>query len=302
MGVVSSFARYPVGTAQFDAAVGRWIKDWAVHWRDMGLSPNQVGILIVDEPSTSAECRTIKDWAEAIHAAEPAVLVWQDQVISDPIDPRTRKVIPLVEQMHNQASILCPNRVTFLQDKTCRDIYRQQHSAGKPLHFYSCLGQCRWLDPYSYYRLQAWTCWAEGATGTFYWSFRDNGRVTNDGEPASSWNEYLGKGNYSPLYLDDATVTGSKQMEAIREGIEDYEYLSMLQSRIADLRTTGNPQLAAAQTLLTQAAARVLDVPGSWFWPDARFAWGNHLDRGSADQVRIEVLNMLEALTGNGQP
>jgi len=306
MSVTSSFGGHAVGTAQFDAGVAQWLADWSAHWQSLGLSPNQIRLLIEDEPKTVGDCETVKGWARAIRKAfrpdEPRVLVWEDQVLLEPIDPATNQPSQAVLQLFDLCDILTPNRVTFLAWEPWRSIHRQQRDAGKPMHFYSCLGASHWLDPYSYGRLQAWSCWSEGATAMFYWSFRDNGRTTDDSEPASSWNEYHAKWSYTPLYLDATTVTSSKHMEAIREGVEDYEYLVMLKQRLAELKSAGNPppMTAAAEALLSGAAGRVLEEPGDWFWPDAKFAWTKQADRQTADEVRIEILDMLETLRPPG--
>ena len=62
--------------------------------------------------------------------------------------------------------ILCPNRpMWFREGPDFASFYRDQQSRGRTLQFYSCSGPARLLDPYSYYRLQAWHCWKIGATG-----------------------------------------------------------------------------------------------------------------------------------------
>src|SRR5207249_4491781 len=84
-----------------------------------------------------------------------------------------------------------------------------------------------WLtDPYSYQRLQGWMCAAMGAASGFFWSFSDDAGN-------HSWNEYgTAKTLYSPFFLAADQVTTSKHAEAIREGVEDFEYLAMLRRRL----------------------------------------------------------------------
>ncbi len=296
----ATFDGYPAGSPQFDAAIGQWIRDWADHWQSLGMDPNQIALLIADEPDEPKEYERITAWGSAIRAAGTGAQVWQTQILPSPYVPNSDPphLQQHVQDIFDVVDVLCPNRVTFMTTPAWRAVHRQQRDAGKPLHFYSCLGPSQWLDPYSYHRLQAWTCWAEGATAMFYWSFRDNGHVTGDSEAASSWNEYLAKWNYSPLFLDDTTVTAGKHMEAIREGVEDYEYLLMLSNQIATLKADGNPppEVAEAEILLNAATNRVLEAPGDWFWPEQKFAWTRQIDRRTADQVRIEILDMLEIL------
>ena len=103
---------------------------------------------------------------------------------------RTRQAAPA--ELFELFDILCPNRPMWLSHQKAFDaFYGKQAEAGKTLQLYSCSGPARLLDPYSYYRLQAWQCWKIGGTGTFFWALGDNQRE-------SSWNEYLvGSGPYT---------------------------------------------------------------------------------------------------------
>jgi hypothetical protein len=294
LGVGKTFGGYALGTTGFNQAVGQWVSAHAAHWRAMGLNPNQIALLLLDEPFKAEQSARIAAWGKAIRAAEPEVLLWEDPIYDNPADPTGTLQ---AQTMFQVCDVLCLHWPDFIErDETYRNVYRQQRDAGRTLNFYSACGPARWYDPYSYYRLQAWTCWQEGATAMFYWAFGDNGG-------ASSWNEYLSAGNYTPLYLDDTTVTAGKQMEAIREGVEDYEYLAMLKKRIGELEATGNPPAAVAEarTLLSEAAGRVLNAPDAdrLFWAEE---WSRQKDRGVADQVRIEILDMLEALSVEAVP
>jgi hypothetical protein len=101
-------------------------------------------------------------------------------------------------------------------------------------------------------------------------------------------------GPYTPLFLDDSSVVAGKQMEAIRESIEDYEYFVMLRRAINRAKAAGKagPPTAAAETLLTNGVQQVLAAPGAdkLFWRDPK-------DRGLADRLRVEVLRKLTALS-----
>jgi len=88
-------------------------------------------------------------------------------------------------------------------------------------------------------------------------------------------------------------VTAAKYMEAIREGVQDYEYLTMLQARVAELaeRGVGAAKLAAARELLATGPDRVMAMEQG-----ANYRWDEEKDRSVADQVRIEVLEALTEL------
>jgi hypothetical protein len=165
--------------------------------------------------------------------------------------------------------------------------YRDQRARGRTLQFYSCSGPAKLLDPYSYYRLQAWHVWQVGGTGSFFWAFGDN-------SGASSWSEYLAKaGPFTPLFLDDTSVTAGKQMEAIRESAEDYEYLVMLQRAVEKARQAGRSDdtIGQAERVLATAAKTVLSADGA-----AQLRWHEPKDRTGADRMRVKILEALTAL------
>ncbi len=281
----AGFAKARLGTSEFDRRVGTWITAWVDHLQAKGVRPSQLALLIHDEPHEGTDLSALLCWARAIKKAQPEVILWLDPTYRDP-----GKAPP---ELFEVCDVLCPNRPMWLaQGKLLEDFYLDLQRRGKTLHSYSCSGPARLLDPYSYYRLQAWHCWRYGGRGSFFWAFGDN-------SGASSWNEYLAKaGPYTPLFLDQTTVTPGKHMEAIRESVEDYETLRMLQRAVEAARADGKtgPSLSSAERLLATAGADVLDARGA-----ARLQWHDPKDRSRADLVRVKVLDALAALRGPEQ-
>jgi len=83
-------------------------------------------------------------------------------------------------------------------------------------------------------------------------------------------------------------------MEAIREGIEDYEYLRMLRDRIAEVERKGVKSKAvnSAKKLVDTAGDRVT----SCMLKPEMIYWGRAKDRSIADAVRLDVLETLVEL------
>jgi len=82
-------------------------------------------------------------------------------------------------------------------------------------------------------------------------------------------------------------------MEAVREGVQDYEYLVMLQDAVGKARAAGNasPAASAAAKLLAEACDRVLAEA------DGRnYRWDVARDRTVVDTVRLEILDALGSL------
>ncbi len=279
--VTERFAGFAMGTPPFQKAVAAWITWWAGQLAKWSIKPEQLGLLLVDEPNVPAGDKLIVEYGKVIREAQPRVVIFEDPIWPDP-----RKADP---EMFAVSTTLCPAMPMWISEgKPFADFYLRQRDAGKELWFYSCSSPGRLLDPYAYERMQNWFCWKFGAKGSCFWAFSDSAG-------ASSWNEYASRGGaYTPMFLDATTVTHGKHMEAIREGMEDYEYLRMLRDRVAELRKQGTrgEALAAADALLSSAADRVT----ACMEQAEDINWKEPKDRSIADQVRVEVLNALLAL------
>jgi len=278
--VRDSIAGTKMGDPLFAVQVGNWIRFWVAFLRERGIEPDRLVLLLLDEPRNPEHDRIIIAWAHAVKAAAPGVVLWEDPVYKDPA-----KVTP---EMLSAVDVLCPNRVKLLEvGAPLAALYREQQAQGRRLELYSCSGPARLLDPYAYHRLQAWHCFAVGAEATHFWAFGDTGG-------ADSWNEYLSvRHSYTPLFLGPNSVTAGRHMEALRESVEDYEYLVMLRERIAQLQkiNRAHPRLPAARHLLANAPGRVLHGAAA-----SQMRWQQTRDRSVADTVRIEIGDMLESL------
>jgi hypothetical protein len=281
--LTEKFGGLEIGTPPFKKAVAQWINWWVAQLAKWNIQPDQLGLLLVDEPREAAQDAVIIEYAKVIREAQPKVIIF-----NDPIWVVPQKATP---EMFELSTVLCPNLPMWESSRATSfaDFYVKQRDAGRELWFYSCSGPGKLLDPYAYHRMQHWFCWKYDAKGSGFWAFGDS-------NGASSWYEYGSSvGAYTPLFLDNETVTGGKHMEAIREGMEDYEYLRMLRDRIAELEKKGvqNDAVTAAKTLLATAADRVtscMEPHGTSLWKDAK-------DRSIADQVRVEVLDALLSLS-----
>ena len=270
-----------MGAPEFDGKVREWISFWANHAKKRGLKPEQLVILLVDEPAEDHRDNIILAWAKVIRAANTGVTLFEDVCHSDPLKPN--------QEMIKFCHVLCPNRPRFLSSAPgYRDYFARRKAEGTELAFYSCNIGARLADPYSYFRLQAWTAWQYGAKGSFFWAFSDSGG-------GSSWNEYAMAHStcYTPLFLEPTAVTTGKHMEAIRESAEDYEYFVMLRDRIAAVENAGRKGAAVerAKRLLASAPDRVLNAPDA-----DKLMWAEPKDRALADKVRVEILEALSAL------
>lgn len=82
-------------------------------------------------------------------------------------------------------------------------------------------------------------------------------------------------------------MTSSVPMEAIREGVEDFEYLSMLKDAVAG--APDGPWKTEASLLLEEGPERVLkDAPDSAQWQEGPHA-------AEPDHWRAKILGLLES-------
>ena len=275
----------PLGTARFNRMVGAWITAWVEHMAGQDIEPSRLSLLIVDEPGKGEQTKRIVAYARAIKAAQPDVVIWLDPRYKDPAaeDPELWKL----------CDVLCPNTyVTARCPEPERQFYLDQRAKGTDLWLYDCSGPGKGLDPYAYHRGQQWMALRFGAVGCGYWAFGSSG-----GSNATSWNAYdQDSVEYSPLFIGTDSVTAGKHMEAIREGLQDYEYFVLLRERLAQLRAKGvtGPAMVEAEKLLAEGPLRVTDA----IIADEGVSWGGTRDRTLMDRVRVEVLDALIVLAG----
>jgi hypothetical protein len=276
--VGAKLGQWDMGTPEFDRAAGEWAKFWAQHMRGTGLVPAQLRVLLVDETSDAKADAIITAWAKAIHASGAGITVWED--------PTYKDIAKASPEMIAQCDVLCPNRRRFLRGESpYQDYFAEQRTKGKVLELYSCSGPMRQQDPYSYCRLQAWDCWRFGAVSTYFWAFAD-------AAGGSSWNEYPQlRASFTPLFITADSVVAGKHLEALREGVEDYEYLVMLDRALKERK--GDPDdREDIKALFKELVVRVCaGVP-----EDANFPWVPPALPPRADAARTEILRALMTL------
>ena len=277
--VGNSFEGDSIGTPRFDAKVGSWLTAWVRHMACQGLSPEQLVILLVDEPNERTQDAVLIAWAEAVQSANLGVVLFTDPTYTDP-----REGNPAMFAAHD---VLCPKSIMLLtQGESFREFYQSQRAAGKTLWLYSCDGPAKLLDPITYHRAQAWIAFQIGAQGSFYWSFGCGGGIGN------SWRAYVqGSNEYSPYFVGPTSVMEGKHSEALREGVQDYEYLCMLREQIDKARASGSDPawVRRADELLDRGVAEAVAaiVPSNMQWHVTK-------NRSALDDVRIRLLDTLE--------
>lgn len=279
VGVGERIGGFPLTEPGFTARAGSWAQAMSAYMRSLGHEPRTLGLLLDDEPSTQADSTKIRLWTQAIDASAPELTMFQ--TISSP-----RPDLAPVRDAITPADIVCMHGGALDAGGTAVVGYsRQLQAQGKAIWLYSTSGPAKALDPQNYYRREAWRAFRYGARGIGFWAFTDMG------DSVDSWNEcsasYL-QPPYAPAFITSTTVTDSIHWEAVREGVEDYEYLAMLQdaaskTKNTDLKTRANKLIAEAVSIVT---SKYVSSP----------QWNPDAARNTVDDYRLKILTLLEAL------
>ena len=248
-----------IGTERCKTMMKEFFTAWGEYAVKNGCADKRIVLLTVDEP-TSVEAATISmEYFKGIKSSG----IKQFATYTDPIFKEDN--LPKIPQdFWTYCDIICPHTVPAAM---------KPYLKGKEIWLYSAFASARTFDPLAYYRLQPWRAFLAGGKGTFYWALGHGGK-------RGSWCSYQGGTDYSPYFngLDD--VTPAKQSEAMRESIQDFEYLSMLSDRGAK-----EEAMKIAKRIVGQLTPRDMD----WDVVDPK-------NREVVEEACSEMLKMLEKL------
>lgn len=271
-----TFAGAKIDSPNFAPRVGSWAKAISNKMTSLGLRPEQMMILIVDEPYNDVQDAIIAAYARAMKAAAPKLTLFQDPSWVRPAETKIQEAITGVD-------VLCPDLSVYQKEgEQFRNYYQNLRKQGKELWFYQCSGPIRIYDPQLYYRYQAWHAFKAGATGQGFWSFGDLG-----GAP-TSWHDYAitRPASYAPGFVEKNNVYASVHLEALREGVEDYEELAMLGDFI---KKTSNAALRKQAETLRDGALQA--VTSLW---EPTYKWSTQPSPVVADAQLRKIRLFLE--------
>ncbi len=267
-----------VGTPRFRRMAGEYLRAVADRMVAQGRREDQLMICFVDEPGEWKRDwqrlgDLVNDWSVAVHATCPKVVLFQDPTYKD---------ISVAPKAYWETSdVYCPPAGTLLGNDGRAKFYRNLRKAGKTLFTYSCSGPSRTLDPIAYYRRISYVAFRNGAKGIGFWAFGHSPGVKCD-----SWHAYSQTGiAFSPYFVSAEGTTPTKQTEGIREGVEDYEYLSLLTDRIRAAHAAGR-DVSTLKTLIKDGVERA--IAGC-----RDESWLADNDRDAMDELRLRILREL---------
>ena len=258
-----SFEGEKVGTERFRTMAKEYFAAWGAHVRATSRAGQRVLLQVSDEPRNAEQADLAVHWMRAVKSAECAEFVtFMDPLFPDGFDA---KIDPAFWSL---CDIICPQGINRTKAAELR-------SKGHEVWLYACIGPSRTFDPIGYYRRSAWRVFDIGGEGMLFWAFGCGGGI------GDSWRAYAQPGTeYSPYFVGPSAAMPAKQSEAIREGIEDFEYLSMLAEK-------------CGREKAERAVRRVLDIYPSgdpdWDNPDLTDETRNMMDSICAAILRYLV-------------
>jgi hypothetical protein len=231
-------------------------------------------IYLKDEPNTEEEYRYVQKWGRSIRALRPAVKILVVE------QPRTQD--ERWGNLYGAVDIWCPLFSLFEEQPA-----KARQALGEILWTYTALCQGNmtpWWHtdfPLLHYRVPSWIAWRYRIRGLLYWggmSFWDQVRDPwSNPKTYSLRNErqdlvYNGEGSlvYPGYAVGYEGIAPSLRLKALRDSVEDYEYLAILER----------------QGRAAEAEKIVLPLAGSWYqWEKDPAAY----DRARARLARLIV-------------
>ncbi len=309
--VSNTYGSAQIGSARFYARVKSWLNAFEAHLDSIGISPDRVACIFIDEPNKAAQLQTAISFGIAVQDrpflygshvqafcnATSSLQALQAGTVAYDLD---HDGVAESLDIFDVTDIMSPAR-SLLDDKYSDIFARYQQriqEEGARLAFDSFFSE-KITNPYSTGEVNGWSMFDVGSYSMNYWNLIDAG---GGGGDLSFYTDPIT--NYSAFYFDGSEVYGSKTYEAVFEGREDYEYLTVLQNLIDYVAVSPYPDIASgAQALLDEAVAAVtadqwsgnVDATSSWSANQTVTIDGTEMDANSvADYYRNQIWQKIE--------
>ena len=137
-------------------------------------------------------------------------------------------------------------------------------------------------------RILPWMCWKAGADGLLYWSVNYWTKNPWEDPQNTKWGQ---NANGSLMYPGDDGPVDSIRMEALRDGMEDYEYLYLLKQVAARVKASPAMSAPSAQGLVAKAE-QLLAIDPKLIESMRSYSQSS----GVLQQNRAEIAGLIEAL------
>ncbi len=143
--------------------------------------------------------------------------------------------------------------------------------------------------------------WKAGASGNLQWVLPAYSKDRNIYSPIKKNAEYPGEPNTSAAYATEKGMTPGVKLVYIREGIDDYRYITALEKKIAELagNTAAARDVSAAKAVVEEVRNKIPDYPATGLQTGYE-AGETAVVKNPADllkMLRYKIAKQLEALS-----
>ena len=280
----------PLTTERGKRIVGEFYRAVGDRMKHMGLRSEQFIMHPLDEPKTPEMYQQLLTFAQALKKVDTGIRLFNDP-IRDYVNTLSEKALSYCDIIcPDSRDLMLPGRDAVLR----RKLIEKFRKAGKTVQVYSCDGPAKELDPISYHRYQMYLAAEMNMTGCHYWTFGPGIALQ------ASFDAYrTGRGvqftDYLPFYSTPEGIFDAKHAQAIREGVQDYEYVTLIRKKIAEMRSKGKKSIAAkVENTLNKILAEVSATIR--YQSRAEIHWLHPHDHITMDKAQKKLLRLLESL------
>ncbi|MBN1348458.1 VCBS repeat-containing protein [candidate division KSB1 bacterium] len=263
------------------------IRRYVAHVRQLGFNYDDFALYPVDEPwlTGMAGVKILYDCASLAKQADARIQIYCDPA-GMPTPENSAEMVPYVDIWMPMIDLL------KREDKSLLNFYK---STGAKVWAYEAPGPTKLLKPLGLYRMQPWLAFRYGLTGCGIWTY-DYKNIWTTNQPAPF------HFSYSTIYDDGESIVTSRRWEAYRDGVEDFNLLTLLRDEID--RNKANKQLAklakTAEELLHRA---LMEVTAKQELADSnnRFLFDYDPDYPTLIKYREQLIDMLVKLRRAGE-
>ncbi|MCC6367460.1 MAG: PQQ-binding-like beta-propeller repeat protein [Bryobacterales bacterium] len=256
-----------------DRAFAEAIRRYVAHMRSLGVGEKEWAFYIHDEPGLSGKDAVFDQWAadvKRVKAADPKA-----QVYANPAGGATAAML---EPLEDLIDVWQPDLHLYRSDpEGLGNVFRHAQ-----FWHYEAPGEQRELDPLGYYRMKPWISFQLGMTGGGYWVYSYSPYWFFDRSMAVE---------YGAVYTTESGPVTTKRWEASRDGIEDFELLTLVRQTASQAGEAGKPALELldeAVKWVTRGQEHASDISRKLhsYTPDYAM-WMRYRERLIAEQERL---------------
>ncbi len=216
------------------------LRNYVAHLKKLGFDYKDFSLYPVDEPWLTGmeNVKVLANCARLAKEADPNVQIYCDPA-GMPTPENSAALVPLVDIWMPQIDLL------KRKDKTLLNFYKK---TGAQVWTYEAPPLAKLLKPLGLYRMQPWLAFRYGLTGSGMWTYNyQNIWPTKQSDQANA--------SYSIVYEDGQTIVPSRRWEAYRDGVEDFNMLTLLREEIKSSKN--GVEKEKANGLLEKAVAEI---------------------------------------------